>query len=81
MCIWSHYAFRQILLNKAELFPRCIVIVCNEVYISKTCGQCGSLHNKTLGSSKTFFFAFIVDTTLIAMPMLRGALFFATTSL
>ncbi len=29
---WSHYAFRQRLLSKAELFPWCTVIVCNEAY-------------------------------------------------
>ncbi len=53
MCTWSHYAFRQRFISKAELFPWCTVIVCNEAYTSKTCGQCGSLYNK-LGSSKTF---------------------------
>ncbi len=41
----------------AALFPWCIIIVCNEAYTSKTCGQCGSLHNK-LGSSKTFLYPF-----------------------
>ncbi len=73
MCTWSHYAFRQRLLSKAELFPWCTVIVCNEAYTSKTCGQCGSLHNK-LGSSKTL----LVDTRLIETSLLQGTFFFAT---
>lgn len=53
MCNWSHYGFRQLLLNKAELFPWCKIIVCDEAYTSKTCGRCGLLHEK-LGSNKNF---------------------------
>lgn len=53
MCCWSHYAFRQLLLNKADLFPWCRIIVCDEAYTSKTCGGCGLINDK-LGSNKTF---------------------------
>ena len=53
MCTWAHFRFRQLLIAKAELFPWCRVIICDEAYTSKTCSQCGQLHQK-LGSSKTF---------------------------
>ncbi len=53
MCTWSHYRFRQRLKEKAELFPWCTVIECDEAYTSKTCGACGKLHQK-LGPNKTF---------------------------
>lgn len=53
MCTWSHYAFRQSLLSKAELFPWVSVVVVDESYTSKTCEECGSLHQK-LGGNKKF---------------------------
>ena len=53
MCTWAHYRFRQRLLQKAELYPWCKVVECDEAYTSKTCGACGALHGK-LGSNKTF---------------------------
>jgi len=53
MCTWAHFRFRQLLIAKAELFPWCKVIICDEAYTSKTCGQCGQLHQK-LGGNKTF---------------------------
>ena len=53
MCAWSHYRFRQRLLNKAREYPWCRVIVTEEPYTSKTCGQCGWIHQK-LGGSKIF---------------------------
>lgn len=53
MLTWSHYAFRELLKNKAELYPWVRVIECEEPYTSKTCGCCGEL-NHTLGGSKTF---------------------------
>jgi putative transposase len=53
MLTWSHYAFRALLKDKAELFPWVKVIECDEPYTSKTCGNCGELHH-TLGGAKTF---------------------------
>ena len=44
MCTWAHFRFRQRLIQKAELYPWCKVIVCDEHYTSKTCGACGVLH-------------------------------------
>lgn len=52
MVTWSHYRFRQRLLWKCQS-TGCKVVVCGEAYTSKTCGQCGWLHN-TLGGNKTF---------------------------
>lgn len=52
MISWSHYAFRQRLLHKAEELG-VIVHVVNEAFTSKTCGSCGKLNAK-LGSSKHF---------------------------
>ena len=53
MLTWSHYRFRQRLLHKAREYPWCKVIICDEAYTSKTCGNCGFIHQK-LGSNKTF---------------------------
>lgn len=53
MVTWSHYAFRQRLINKAREFPGCRVVVVSEAYTSKTCGLCGSIH-PTLGGHHTF---------------------------
>ena len=53
MLTWSHYRFRQRLLHKAREYPWCKVIICDEAYTSKTCGNCGFIHQR-LGSNKTF---------------------------
>jgi putative transposase len=53
MCAWSHFRFRQRLKQKAELYPWCTIVECDEAYTSKTCGGCGRLHG-SLGSNKTF---------------------------
>ncbi len=53
MLCWGHFAFRQRLIAKAELFPWVKVIECDEAYTSKTCGHCGAINDK-LGASKTF---------------------------
>ena len=53
MLTWSHFRFRQRLLHKAELYPSCQVILCDEAYTSKTCGQCGYIHQH-LGGNKLF---------------------------
>lgn len=50
---WSHYRFKQRLLNKTREYPWCKVVICDEHFTSKTCGNCGFLHQK-LGSNKTF---------------------------
>ena len=44
MLTWSHYRFRQRLLQKAEATGgACRVLVVDEAYTSKTCGGCGRL--------------------------------------
>lgn len=53
MCCWSHFAFREALKAKAAFFPWCKIIEVGEAYTSKTCEECGHLH-QTLGSSKVF---------------------------
>jgi putative transposase len=53
MATWSHYRFQQRLLHKTREFPWCRVIICDEHYTSKTCGNCGFIHDKLAGS-KTF---------------------------
>lgn len=53
MVTWSHYRFKQRLLFKRQEYPWCKVVVCDEAYTSKTCGQCGAL-NHHLGSNKMF---------------------------
>ena len=53
MLNWAHYRFRQRLVSMAELYPWCRVILCDEPFTSKICGQCGELHHN-VGSSKTF---------------------------
>lgn len=53
MCTWSHYRFRCHLLQKARCRPEVSVKLVTEEFTSKTCGNCGELHQK-LGSSKTF---------------------------
>jgi putative transposase len=49
MCTWAHFRFRQTLINKSSSYPWCKVIVCDEAYTSKTCGQCGELNHKLKG--------------------------------
>lgn len=53
MLTWSHYQFRQRLLDKSREYPWCRVIIVDEAYTSKTCTHCGFIHNR-LGRSKTF---------------------------
>ena len=53
MATWSHYRFKQRLLNKAREYPWCEVVIVDEAYTSKTCGSCGCL-NERLGGSKHF---------------------------
>jgi putative transposase len=52
MLTWSHYRFKQVLKNKAEL-NGCQVIDVTEEFTSKTCTKCGHIHS-SLGGSKIF---------------------------
>ncbi|WP_424096381.1 RNA-guided endonuclease InsQ/TnpB family protein [Moorena producens] len=52
MLSWSHYRFKQVLKNKAEL-SGCQVIDVTEEFTSKTCTRCGHIHPK-LGGNKLF---------------------------
>ena len=53
MYTFSHYRFRQRLLHKTREYPDCNVIICDEAYTSKTCGNCGEI-KWNLGSSKVY---------------------------
>lgn len=53
MLHWSHYRFRQRLLFKATEYPGVRVQVVTEEFTSKTCGECGDLHQH-LGGKKVF---------------------------
>ena len=49
---WSHFRFKQYLKAKCEVTNTKLLIV-DESYTSKTCGQCKKINMK-LGSSKKF---------------------------
>ena len=51
MYSWSHYSFRQHLLHKAREM-QCTVVLCTEEYTSRTCGQCGTVHDNLGGNPK-----------------------------
>lgn len=53
MLTWSHYQFRELLKAKVTLNKKSTLIICDEHYTSKTCGNCGQV-NHNLGASKTF---------------------------
>jgi len=54
MLCWGHYSFKRMLHAKArEAHGQVTVLDVDEAYTSKTCGQCGRLHEK-LGGSKVF---------------------------
>jgi putative transposase len=53
MLTWAHYRFRQRLINKIREYPWCNVILCDEHFTSKTCGNCGFIH-QNLGKLKRF---------------------------
>ncbi|NBP03464.1 MAG: transposase [Proteobacteria bacterium] len=52
---WSHFLFRQRLLDKAKSYKKCRVLVVDESYTSRTCTQCGCVNVKY--SSKTLLCA------------------------
>jgi putative transposase len=43
MVTWSHYRFRQRMLHKVRTYQGRTLIVCDEAYTSKTCGQCDTM--------------------------------------
>jgi hypothetical protein len=49
----GHYTFRQRLLNEARKHAGVRVLLVNEAFTSKTCGNCGWIH-KTLAGNKDF---------------------------
>lgn len=53
MLTWSHFQFRQRLLEKSREYPWCKVVIVDEAFTSKTCTRCGFIH-QSLGKSKTF---------------------------
>ena len=53
MQTWSHYKFRQVLQDHAQLYDNVKALTCNEAYTSKTCGNCGNIHHH-LGGSEIF---------------------------
>jgi len=61
---WSHYTFKQRLLNKAMEFPWVKVFIVAEEFTSKTCGACGKLNDK-LGSKKDFNCSFCARNILL----------------
>jgi putative transposase len=54
MQLWSHYTFKQRLLDKAKEYGnQCVVKIVDESYSTKTCTVCGFIHLQ-IGSSKVF---------------------------
>ena len=50
---WSHFSFRQRLVNKIDEYKEVALKIVTEEYTSKTCGGCGKLH-QNLKSNKRF---------------------------
>lgn len=53
MATWSHYKFRQILIDKARSYPWCAIYEVDEYHTTKTCGECGQL-NQQVKNKRTF---------------------------
>lgn len=52
MLTWSHYKFQQHIIQAAQKYGSRVVLV-NESYTSKTCPECGHIHER-LGGKKKF---------------------------
>ena len=50
MLTWAHYQFRQRLLEAAEVRPWCQVVLVNEHYTTRCCGNCGHMHDSISGN-------------------------------
>jgi transposase len=44
MVTWSHYHCRQSMLHKVRAYQGRTLLVCDEAYTSKTCGQCNVVY-------------------------------------
>lgn len=44
LATWSHYSFKQRLLDKAREYPWCRVAIVDEAYTTRTCGRCGAVN-------------------------------------
>lgn len=53
MLTWKHYEFKQKLISKAMQYENCQVLIVNEAYTSKTCGNCGNIA-ENLGGAETY---------------------------
>ena len=53
MYTWSHYAFKQRLLDMSQKYTHKKVLIVNEAYTTRTCGKCFTVNNN-VGVSKVF---------------------------
>ena len=53
MYTWSHYAFKQRLLEMSQKYTHKKVLIVNEAYTTRTCGKCFTVNND-VGVSKVF---------------------------
>jgi transposase len=53
MYSWSHGKFRERITTKAKSYEGISVIICDECFTTKTCGQCGQLND--IGANKVYF--------------------------
>lgn len=53
MYTWAHYAFKQRLLEMSQKYTHKKVLIVNEAYTTRTCGNCFVVNNN-VGTSKVF---------------------------
>ena len=53
MYTWAHYAFKQRLLEMSQKYTHKKVLIVNEAYTTRTCGNCFVVNNN-VGASKVF---------------------------